>query len=108
MRKTIQLKRISLCHFLIFFRLYLKLRKSRINYSEFYKKQTWKTSLLLTQAGKTYKPLFETINIRCLLDSEEYMQTIENDNIVPKDWIQSAYKNFWQYSIKIRQNKDLG
>lgn len=82
--------------------------KSNIKIKEFYKNQTGKTPLLLTKAGKVYKSLFEAVKIRYLLYGVTKMQTVENDNIFPKDWIQSAYKEFWQYSMKLRLSEELG
>lgn len=38
----------------------------------------------------------------------EVAQELENDNVVPKDWVQSAYKEHWQYFIRISLNEDLG
>lgn len=88
--------------------MYLKLRESDIGLEEFYRSQSWGTQFLLTEAGKPYTTLFETVKIRSILYSLETMQIIKSDNILPKDWIQSAYEEFCQYSLKIITKEDLG
>lgn len=90
-------------------RIYLKLRKTtNIDLEQFYKDQKWRKPLLLTKAGEPYKSLFDIVKIRYLLDSAEHVKELEDDNVVPKEWIQTGYKEFWHYSLQVRQAKDLG
>lgn len=86
----------------------MKLRESDIELEEFYKTQTWETQFLLTDAGKPYASLFKTVKIKYLLDSFEQIQVIKNDNILSRDWIQSAYEEVWLHCLKIIKNEDLG
>lgn len=89
-------------------RLYLKLRKSEINLKEFYNHPFWQKELLLTDEGALYESPFRTISIRCLLGQMPDVLCIEEDNVIPKHWVQSAYKEFWQCYLRIMSNEDTG
>lgn len=89
-------------------RLYLQLKKSDIGLDKFYKNKTWQTPLLLSEKGEPFKPSFELIRVKNLLNSTDDMKTIDQDNVLPRDWIQSGYKECWQYSFAIAKNEDSG
>lgn len=58
--------------------------------------------------GEPYKLPFEAFQVKLGVFHSKYLQLIENDNVLLKEWIQPACKELWQHLLEIAENKDLG
>lgn len=99
--------------FLIFLwnihRLYLNLRTANVKLDDFYKNQTWQEPLLLTEEGRPYNAPFETIGIQSMLFCNTYcMHLIKEDNVLPKNCLESALEDFYRHVMNMKDAKDLG
>lgn len=77
---------------------------------KFYKEASkrWPQPFLLTEPGQKFVEPFKSLKIKYLLLSAENMKIIETDNVIPRDWINAAYKELWQAALRIQNYQDRG
>lgn len=75
---------------------------------DFYKRQTWSVSFLMTEEGAKYKLPFESLRMEHLMAYDTLKRKVRNDNILPSEWISSSFEKLWQHEVLITSEIDLG
>lgn len=75
---------------------------------EFFRNQTWTEPFLDTKEGQEFSPPFRSLRKKYLLLNDQDVQILQNDNIIPEDWLYEAYKEQWLHLLRIDSNKDTG
>lgn len=87
-----------------------KEEKDQTNLSGFLKAQMWENKFLETEEGKKYMLLFSVLKIKyvSLECGGIHSEKLENDNIVPKEWLYKAYKEISLTTLAVNQKNDSG
>ncbi|EDO42633.1 predicted protein [Nematostella vectensis] len=66
------------------------------------------TSLLESDEGKPFVPAFRAVRLEHVINDARSVQLLENDNVLPQDWLHPLYKAQWTRMLTVYQNLDTG
>lgn len=75
---------------------------------DFFKNHTWSEPFLTTDEGREYAAPFKSLRMKYLLLHHQDVKILYGDNLVPPEWLNSAYKEQWHHLLRIDANKDCG
>ncbi|EGI68012.1 PREDICTED: protein germ cell-less [Acromyrmex echinatior] len=75
---------------------------------EFFKNHKWTEPFLTTEEGKEYAAPFKALRMKYLLLHEQDDKILYSDNLIPPDWLHSAYREQWLHLLRVDGNKDRG
>ncbi|XP_011499469.1 PREDICTED: protein germ cell-less [Ceratosolen solmsi marchali] len=79
-----------------------------IQIEEFFRSHTWTEPFLDTKEGKEFCAPFKALRKKYLLLNDQDVKLLQNDNIIPEDWLYESYKEQWLHILRIDANKDTG
>ncbi|KAG5315799.1 GCL protein, partial [Acromyrmex insinuator] len=75
---------------------------------EYFKNHKWTEPFLTTEEGKEYAAPFKALRMKYLLLHEQDDKILYSDNLIPPDWLHSAYREQWLHLLRVDGNKDRG
>ncbi|XP_012054385.1 PREDICTED: protein germ cell-less [Atta cephalotes] len=75
---------------------------------EYFKNHKWTEPFLTTEEGKEYAAPFKALRMKYLLLHEQDDKILYSDNLIPPDWLYSAYREQWLHLLRVDGNKDRG
>lgn len=63
---------------------------------------------MVTEEGKRYVAPFKALRMKYLLLQEQDDKILYSDNLIPPDWLHSAYREQWLHMLRINDNEDRG
>ncbi|XP_039308354.1 protein germ cell-less [Solenopsis invicta] len=75
---------------------------------EYFKNRKWTEPFLTTEEGKKYAAPFKALRMKYLLLHEQDDKILYSDNLIPPDWLHSAYREQWLHLLRVDGNKDRG
>ncbi|XP_011862837.1 PREDICTED: protein germ cell-less isoform X2 [Vollenhovia emeryi] len=75
---------------------------------EYFKNHKWTEPFLTTKEGREYAAPFKALKMKYLLLHEQDDKILYNDNLIPPDWLHSAYREQWLHLLRVDGNKDRG
>ncbi|KAG5336386.1 GCL protein, partial [Acromyrmex charruanus] len=75
---------------------------------EYFKNHKWTEPFLTTEEGKEYAAPFKALRMKYLLLHEQDDKILYSDNLIPSDWLHSAYREQWLHLLRVDGNKDRG
>jgi predicted PolB exonuclease-like 3'-5' exonuclease len=79
-----------------------------IQIEEFFRNHVWTEPFLDTKEGKEFRAPFKALRKKYLLLNDQDVKLLQNDNIIPEDWLYESYKEQWLHILRIDANKDTG
>lgn len=79
-----------------------------LQHEEFYRNKTWTEPFLETKKGKEFSAPFKSLRKKYLLLNHQDVRILQNDNLMPEDWLYKSYKEQWLHILRIDSNKDTG
>ncbi|KYN04449.1 Protein germ cell-less [Cyphomyrmex costatus] len=80
----------------------------KLKIDEYFKNQKWTEPFLTTEEGKEYAAPFKALRMKYLLLHEQDDKILYTDNLIPPDWLHSAYREHWLHLLRVDGNKDRG
>ncbi|OXU32077.1 hypothetical protein TSAR_004851 [Trichomalopsis sarcophagae] len=77
-------------------------------HEEFYRNKTWTEPFLETKKGKVFSAPFKSLRKKYLLLNHQDVKILQNDNLMPEDWLYKSYKEQWLHILRIDSNRDTG
>ena len=81
---------------------------SNIQVDDYFKKQRWAEPFFSTEEGRTFAAPFKALRMKYLLLHDQDVEILSNDNLIPTEWLHSAYKEQWLHLLRIDASKDRG
>lgn len=81
---------------------------STTSFNDFFENRDKKIPLLNTPEGFKYKQPFLRLKLEHLLLSRSSKIIVEEDNLLPKDWIKKAADKLEKYVVRINSHGDKG
>lgn len=75
---------------------------------DYFKNHKWTEPFLMTEEGKKYAAPFKALRMKYLLLHEQDDKILYSDNLIPPDWLHSAYREQWLHLLRVDGNKDRG
>ncbi|KAL0114461.1 hypothetical protein PUN28_011610 [Cardiocondyla obscurior] len=79
-----------------------------LNVDEYFKNQKWTIPFLTTEEGQKYAAPFKALRMKYLLLHERDDKILYSDNLIPPEWLYSAYREQWLHLLRVDGNKDRG
>lgn len=92
------------------FRLFAHMHnyEETLKIDEYFKNHKWTEPFLTTEEGKEYAAPFKALRMKYLLLHEQDDKILYSDNLIPSDWLHSAYREQWLHLLRVDGNKDRG
>ncbi|XP_046424555.1 protein germ cell-less isoform X1 [Neodiprion virginianus] len=88
--------------------VHLQKKEEVVQIEEFYKNHTWSEPFLITEEGRAYAAPFKSLRMKHLLLHHQDVKILYGDNLIPPEWLNTAYKEQWHHLLRIDSNKDCG
>ncbi|XP_047393969.1 germ cell-less protein-like 2 [Sciurus carolinensis] len=66
------------------------------------------TTFLETEEGISFKPVFKKLRFQHIICDLASTQIIEQDGLIPSEWLSSVYKQQWLTLLKAQQYREIG
>ncbi|EGW06919.1 Germ cell-less protein-like 1 [Cricetulus griseus] len=66
------------------------------------------TTFLETEQGKPFAPVFRHLRLQYIISDLASARIIEQDSLVPSEWLSSVYKQQWLAMLRAEQDSEVG
>lgn len=73
-----------------------------------WKKDFEGTTFLETEQGKPFAPVFRHLRLQYIISDLASARIIEQDSLVPSEWLASVYKQQWLAMLRAEQDSEVG
>lgn len=75
---------------------------------DYFKNHKWTEPFLTTDDGRKYAPPFRALRLKHLVLHQQDVKVLQNDNIIPPEWMHDVYREQWLHLLRIDENEDRG